>query len=51
MLLGGKFVSRYIETFEELNDFDIIINCSGILANKLTEDKLLTPIRGQVLFS
>lgn len=46
---GGKFEQRKIESFTELeNDYDLIINCTGLNAKYLTNDKELQPIRGQV---
>ena len=48
MFSGGKFVKREIKAFKELSGFDMIVNCSGIFAYKLTDDKLLVPTRGQV---
>ncbi|KAK6060307.1 hypothetical protein COOONC_02035 [Cooperia oncophora] len=47
---GGKIVRRRIETLEELlEDFDCVVNCTGLEATKLVEDKLLHPIRGQII--
>ena len=46
--LGGDFVQRDIKNFEELEDFDLIVNCSGMGAFDLTGDTKLVPVRGQV---
>lgn len=45
---GGKIEQRIINNFEELIDFDIIINCTGVKAEKLAKDERVSPIRGQV---
>lgn len=46
---GGLIVQRKITNFKELvNDFDIIVNCTGLQAKELTKDELLKPIRGQI---
>ncbi|CAK8688045.1 D-aspartate oxidase-like [Clavelina lepadiformis] len=45
---GGKLVQKCVRSFEELQDFDVIVNCAGMGAKKLTNDPLLHPVRGQV---
>lgn len=45
---GGIFKQKFISSFEELEDFDIIINCTGVKARKLAQDDRVHPIRGQV---
>lgn len=46
---GGKFEQKKINCFHELeNDFDVIINCTGLNAKYLTNDKKIMPVRGQV---
>ncbi|XP_078485054.1 D-amino-acid oxidase-like [Ciona intestinalis] len=47
-LKGGKLIKKHISSFEDLSDFDIIINCAGIGAKFLTSDKELYAVRGQV---
>nr|XP_018667703.1 D-aspartate oxidase-like [Ciona intestinalis] len=47
-LKGGKLIKKHISSFEDLSDFDIIINCAGIGAKFLTSDKELYPVKGQV---
>lgn len=45
----GKVVWKKIQSLQEVaKDYDIVVNCSGIGANKLG-DPLMTPIRGQVM--
>ena len=39
---------KEIRSFEEIDDADIIINCSALGAQQLCNDKELIPIRGQV---
>lgn len=48
--LGGSLVKRKINNFHELADegYEIIINCAGINAGKLSGDLSVKPIRGQV---
>lgn len=38
-----------VKNFEELADFDLIVNCSGVRARYLAEDERIGPIRGQVV--
>lgn len=46
---GGTVVRRKINDFKELaNDFDIIVNCTGLQAKELTGDDSVKPIRGQI---
>lgn len=45
---GGVFIHQFINDLEELRDFDIIVNCSGVKARKLAKDDRVHPIRGQV---
>ena len=48
--LGGTLVHKTISTFVELpEDFEIVINCTGLDAGKLVEDEEVYPIRGQIL--
>lgn len=47
---GGKVLSRKITNFSELyGSYDIIINCSGLEAKTLCNDRKLMPIRGQLI--
>ncbi|XP_062981819.1 D-aspartate oxidase [Elgaria multicarinata webbii] len=47
---GGQVHSRHLEDLWELhNDYDIIVNCSGIGSRKLVGDLEIYPTRGQVL--
>lgn len=41
-------IQRKIESLNELNDFDLIINCSGLGAKQIMDDNKMKPIRGQV---
>lgn len=49
MKIGVRFERKKITLFEELQTFDLIINCSGLGAQQLTCDGTLVPIRGQVM--
>ena len=45
---GGRVLQRKVDRLEDLfEDFNIVVNCSGIGANKLG-DSSVHPIRGQV---
>lgn len=46
---GAKITRHTINSFSELTDFDVIINCAGLGAKYLCQDKKLVPMRGQVL--
>lgn len=46
---GGKIKEKEIYKLEELSDYEIIVNCSGLGAKKLCKDHKLVPIRGQVV--
>jgi D-amino-acid oxidase len=41
-------VEKEIRSFDEISDADAIINCSGLGAQQLCNDKELIPVRGQV---
>lgn len=45
---GVSFQQKEISNFDELNSFDLIINCSGLGARSLCNDEQLIPYRGQV---
>lgn len=47
---GGKVFQKRVESFDDLiQDYDLIINCTGLGARFLTNDQKIKPIRGQVL--
>lgn len=47
---GGKIHRKRIESFDELEAFDLIINSSGLGAQTIVKDDVhLKPIRGQVI--
>lgn len=49
---GGNFKLRHISSIEQLadeEDYDVIINCSGLGAKKLVNDNEVKPVRGQVI--
>jgi D-amino-acid oxidase len=46
---GGKLIERQIDSLSELFHLHgIVINCSGLGARELTNDKTVIPVRGQV---
>jgi D-amino-acid oxidase len=46
---GVSFIQKEINHLHEIkNDYDIIINCTGLGAGKLCNDKTIIPVRGQV---
>ncbi len=51
-ILEGKgviFMEKEVQKLEELsNDFDVVINCSGLGSRELCHDEDLVPVRGQV---
>jgi D-aspartate oxidase len=47
---GGEIFNRKIQNFGELyGSADIVVNCTGLAAKELCNDRKLVPIRGQVL--
>jgi glycine/D-amino acid oxidase-like deaminating enzyme len=47
---GVRFVQRKLDSLNEVvNEFDCVINCSGLGAYHLVPDKTMYPVRGQVL--
>lgn len=47
---GGKVQFRTIASIYELSkDFDVIVNCVGVQANRLLGDEKVKPVRGQVM--
>lgn len=46
---GGTIITRRVNNFDELiQDYDLIINCTGLGARTLANDQKMKPIRGQV---
>lgn len=46
--LGGKIVRKTITSFDQLDEFDLVVNCTGFAAKQLCGDDRLVPVRGQV---
>jgi D-aspartate oxidase len=47
---GGNMYNKKIDNFNELyGSYDIVVNCTGLGAKYLCNDRKLVPIRGQVL--
>lgn len=47
--LGGAFERRALESFEEARGFDLLVNCTGLGARELCDDRQCYPIRGQIV--
>ena len=48
---GGQLVTGRINSFSEVSDFgkfDLVMNCTGLGAKTLCNDRRLVPLRGQV---
>ncbi|XP_031357019.1 D-aspartate oxidase-like [Photinus pyralis] len=46
---GGKIVIRKIKDFRELSHYNLVVNCTGLGAQELTDDTQMTPIRGTAI--
>lgn len=47
---GGEVINRKVQNFTDLfGSFDTIVNCTGMEAKTLCNDRKVVPIRGQVL--
>lgn len=46
---GGKIIKQRIKSFDDLEEFDVVINCAGLGAKQLVNDPDLRPVRGQVI--
>jgi len=46
--LGGKIIEKTVNSFEDVDGFDLVVNCLGFGAKRLCQDTKLVPIRGQV---
>jgi len=47
--LGGKFLRKKINNFNEVANFDLIINCCGLGARELSGDQNVFPARGHLV--
>ncbi|KAF7487749.1 D-aspartate oxidase [Sarcoptes scabiei] len=49
--LGGRLLKQHIDSFEEFfiknSSYDLLVNCTGFEASRLTDDHLIIPVRGQ----
>lgn len=45
---GGVIKRKFVNNFQELADFDVVVNCTGVKARTLAGDDRVQPIRGQV---
>lgn len=47
---GGRILNKRVGSFSDLHgSYDIIVNCSGLEAKTLCNDRKVVPIRGQVI--
>ena len=46
---GGHIVQCKVHSLQELRDYDVIINCSGLGARELAGDLSVYPVRGQLV--
>eukprot|EP00088_Acartia_fossae_P054887 TRINITY_DN6342_c0_g1_i6.p1 TRINITY_DN6342_c0_g1~~TRINITY_DN6342_c0_g1_i6.p1 ORF type:complete len:337 (-),score=69.09 TRINITY_DN6342_c0_g1_i6:75-1085(-) len=47
---GGEIKRAKVENFKDLfNEYDCVVNCTGVYAGSLTLDKKIKPLRGQVM--
>lgn len=46
---GGKVEFRTVGNFEELADYDIVINCSALGSQKIIPDESMYPVKGQLV--
>uniref|UniRef100_A0A1L8E2H2 Putative d-aspartate oxidase n=1 Tax=Nyssomyia neivai TaxID=330878 RepID=A0A1L8E2H2_9DIPT len=46
---GGNVVRRYVKNIKELQEYDVVFNCTGMGAKWLLGDKKVVPIRGQII--
>nr|CAB3236197.1 D-amino-acid oxidase-like [Phallusia mammillata] len=47
--LGGNVLQKHVEKLEDVDGFDIVINCTGIEAKKLIPTDDMQPDRGQII--
>lgn len=47
--LGGTIIQREISSLDELNEFNLTINCTGLGARSLFSDSRMYPIQGQIV--
>ena len=46
---GGLVAQRKLTSLNELNDYDVIVNCTGLAARELVGDTSVFPARGQLV--
>jgi len=47
--LGGEFQLRRLRSLDEVDDADVVVNCTGLGARELVDDPAVYPVRGQVV--
>ena len=50
-LNGGKVLQHKVKSLQELcgQQYNVVINCSGVQAHNLVDDNSVCPVRGQVI--
>lgn len=46
---GGVLRKQTVNSLTELADYDLMVNCGGLLAGKMFDDNKVVPVRGQVM--
>ena len=47
--LGGIFEQRRVTAIQQLTDYQLVVNCTGLGSRELTGDQDLYPVRGQIV--
>ena len=47
--LGGTFEQRRVTAIQQLSDYQLVVNCTGLGSRELTGDQDLYPVRGQIV--
>ncbi|RDD41250.1 D-amino-acid oxidase [Trichoplax sp. H2] len=47
--LNCRFIQKKLRDLSEVSSYDIVVNCSGIGANRLVPDPSVVPVRGQAI--
>ncbi len=45
---NGEFIKRDVYDLNDFNNYDVVINCSGLGARNLCNDETIIPVKGQV---
>ncbi|WP_319454646.1 MULTISPECIES: FAD-dependent oxidoreductase [unclassified Mycobacterium] len=47
--LGGEFVKQRLRSLDEVDDADVVVNCTGLGARELVDDPSVYPVRGRIV--